>query len=79
MRNLSSKTECIAKNVRGTEKEEIANKIYEAIRYSNPISDKKTNDIELAILYRLENNEINEELLDLVKRRNEIIQNRTKY
>lgn len=78
MRNLSSKAECMAKNARGTEKEEIAKKIYEAIRYSNPISDKETNEIELDILYKLENNEINEELLGLVNKRNEIIQNRTK-
>lgn len=72
MRTLQSKVEYIARQARGTSREDITKKIYEAIRYSNPMSDETTREIEKVILYKLENDEIDEELLELVNRRNEI-------
>lgn len=72
MRTLQSKAEYMARQARGTSREDITKKIYEAIRYSNPMSDETTREIEKVILYKLENDEIDEELLELVNRRNEI-------
>ena len=62
----------MTRQARGTSREDITKKIYEAIRYSNPMSDETTQEIEKVILYKLENDEIDEELLELVNRRNEI-------
>ena len=49
MRELTAEAELLMKKTRGTEKEEMAKKIYEAIRYSNAISNNETMEIELQI------------------------------
>lgn len=54
MRELTAKAELLMKKTRGTDKEELAKKIYEAIRYGNNVSHKGTYIIESNIKNELE-------------------------
>lgn len=69
-RELTAKAELLMKKARGTDKEELAKRIYEEIRYGNQILNENKYVYDEKIIKMIDSNEINEELFELINKRN---------